>query len=349
MSIVPTYISSPCAIRWRRYTVITVLLAAFTLVSLLSHAQALSKLSTSFLRARDVTRATLPTGQRVPCPEPLSRAAHCNAVKVIPASSKDLPPSFVNNLSPLWDATTATDVGGCCAFSDAYRFIYVRIPKSASTTLLSGFLRPAVCPPDESGFREPGYMPHNRYSANCTPDKFVPTWEPGGFTDCAPCASIPRWKWLRYFVFTAVRDPLTRAVSSWAFCKNASGATFAEFCINPDKGVWCSGKGPHLNDAPDVHWMAQTANFCGVRGCIVDFVARAETLAADLDVVVESINSHRLLEYPPLPLFSAMKVRREHGRKTNVSAQDLYSLPENSHCKSAVKSWYAEDFEILRY
>ena len=81
-----------------------------------------------------------PPGTRVPCEAPLPSAAQCNVAKRIPVSAADMPRASLQR----WGAGDLPP-GGCCAVSDAYRFIYVRTPKAGSTTVFSAFLRPAVC------------------------------------------------------------------------------------------------------------------------------------------------------------------------------------------------------------
>jgi hypothetical protein len=196
--------------------------------------------------------------------------------------------------------------------------------------------------------------------------------DPERGTASGGCADIPRWKWLHYYVFSTVRHPLSRAVSSFFYCNKSMTHSFAEFCVNPDAGNWCSrardivesanelSPPPGLpvwaagdaQDKPDVHWTAQTMQLCGAYGCLPDFFARTESLSADLDSVVASINALRRPEMPPLPRFSDNPVQQGHTAKwvaAYVDADTMYAAPENAHCRAAVLAWYADDYERLGY
>ena len=287
-----------------------------------------------------------PPGEHVPCEAPLPSAAQCNVAKRIPVSAADMPRAGAQR----WGAGDLPP-GGCCAMSDAYRFIFVRTPKAGSTTVFSAFLRPAVCPPPPPSAGDAGVVTASRdnaggryrFSASCTPELFSPL-----DSDCLPCSDIPRWKWLHYFVFSTVREPFSRAVSSYFFCAGAnSTATFAEFCVNPDALRQCAWLAPQPQPAatplPNGHWVAQAAGICHAQGCVVDFVVRADRFAQDMDSVVASINANRRAAVPPLPLFSSSTVGVSH-RSSHPPAAAIYSQPDNAHCVKAVAAWYAADF-----
>lgn len=300
------------------------------------------------IAAVDAGAAVAPAGARVPCPRAFPKEAQCNVAKRIPVAFQDMPLArldrWVGELPP----------GGCCAFSDAYRFIFVRTGKAASTTVFSAFLRPAICPLTGPG--DAGLVAVNdnagrqyRFGANCTSHLFTPL-----DSDCTPCGDLPRWKWLSYFVFSTARNPFSRAASSYLFCaKDATAVPFAEFCVNPDAAhgcTWLPGMEPAAEHVPNAHWGVQSSGFCGAASCNVDFVARVESISADMDAVVASINAMRLSGLPPLPPFSARAPKaNNHAALAQPAAVSLFDLPENAHCVSAIASWYAEDFRLLGY
>lgn len=270
------------------------------------------------------------------CPPPLRRA-RCNVDKYIPTSSLDMPPGW-QPYSRHWRSETHS----CCAVSDAYRFIYIKLAKTASSTILPGYLRPNACAArgnDSKQFvvyADPGA----RFSANCTDFEFRPR-----DTDCYPCDTIERWKWIHYYVFASVRNPFQRAVSSYTYCrKGDANITFEEWCMNPDMGGGICGS---KIDKPNVHWGPQADSLCRKKSCVVDFLVRAETLQRDMDVVVHSINAVRNQTYPPLPKFAsaATIINRQNMSRCSDSAL----LNEFPDCVEAIKAWYRQDFEMLNY
>ena len=296
------------------------------------------------------------------CAPPLPAAAHCNAEKEIPVSDDALPAAMRARWQRWLQAPGEAPGRGCCAISDAYRFIFVKMGKCAGSTVLSAFLRPAVCPVPPGGVgrfaRWP--EPEHEFAADCPPDRFLPIEE-----DCMLCTEIPRWKWVQYYVFSVIRHPLARAASAYKYCKDFNGRgelPFAQFCENPDGGPNCvavvesipeTKRLAAMPDMPNFHWRAQTASLCSDDGrrCILDFAVRFETLAEDLDAVVTSINAHRLPGLPPLPLFSA-RPHHVNALKPGVATatdDELFSLPENAHCAAALKRWFAADMSILGY
>lgn len=319
-----------------------------------------------------------PVGVARPCAAPLPRTATCNTHKVIPSLDDDMP--------PLWRAPPAGGArwgpleagykgsGGCCLVSDIYRFIFVRTHKAAGSSLTS-FLQTHACPKRNGS--SSSMSTDTCLGANFRPPhaKVCPldAMHPESNVAQGGCADIPRWKWLSYYVFAAVRHPLSRAVSAYHFCNKSLSTTFAEYCVNPDHGNWCSRvptidpkltdellsnviKEPlpqlpawapgEAKDKPDLHWMAQSMQLCGARGCLPDFFARVEFLDKDLDIIVKSINAVRSFEFPELPRFSDWQIWRN---KVNVQADDLFARSENSHCRAALLAWYAEDYERLGY
>lgn len=232
--------------------------------------------------------------------------ASCNVLKDVPPSDMDMPPDWKPRPPSAGRSTGWKTQHSCCAFSDAYRFIYMKHAKNAGSSVLPAFLRPSICPVGDGEPRTVplGYdTPETRFGANCTAQHIAPL-----DSDCFPCHDIERWKWMSYYVFSVVRHPLTRAVSSYTYCrKQAAGVPFGQWCVNPDAGGGiCGADSP---GRPNAHWAPQTPAMCTRDGrCIVDFIARSEHLDRDMDAVVASINALRNASYPPLPPFSARRV-----------------------------------------
>lgn len=270
----------------------------------------------------------------------------CNVPKFIPPSDLEMPPGMRQQSTVSWLHHQA-DAGGisCCAISDTYAFIYIKLAKSASSTVLVSFLRPAICPLRAG--EEPAiahyYTNDTAFSPACTARQFEPT-----DSDCMHCHTIPRWKWLHYFVFTVVRNPIMRALSSYHYCKKPeAGVPFSQWCVNPFAGGGVCGS---MAGEPDVHLAAQTPWFCGSRGgCIVDYVAHVESLSGDMDAVVTQINKGRTPGVPEMPLFTATSHAINVRNTLREAEVSLFAHPDNQHCMEALHLWYASDVELLGY
>lgn len=277
-----------------------------------------------------------------PCANALFGNATCNVKKYIPALDEEMPAGWLLSSSLRPDAGNPdlhwhNQGFACCAISDAYRFIYVKVAKTASSTILVGYLRPTLCPVEKGAPPMAGFFKekHARYNSNCSATRFLPLE-----SDCFPCIHIPRWKWLHYFVFTSVRNPIDRAISSYLYCKGE--APFSKWCVNPDVGPggFCR-EGP----GPNIHWGHQYPYMCTSGGqCIVDFVLRMENLEEDLNLITASINAVRDKHEPPLPPFVQALSLNHKG-----TDRSILQLPGNSHCKRALQLWYEEDFTLLGY
>jgi hypothetical protein len=296
----------------------------------------------------------------------------CNVEKHIPDHHDQMPSAWrrppVHRLlrgEPAWESIDeianisarpfmwATEPLNCCAVSDAYRFIYIKLAKAASSTTLAGFLRPNICPPQDKA--DEAYSNAVPFSRKCAAHAFQPT-----DSDCFPCHNIPRWKWLHYFVFTIIRHPLSRALSSYTYCrKKEAGIPFSEWCVNPDRGGGICGP----PDVPNIHWSPQSTNFCtvpphgtGTASCIVDFVGRVEDYIADMDTIVRSINAGREPDRPPLPHFS-ISPKNLNRQNNEISKEGSWAIPGssilqlsgNEHCQAALESWYFNDMRLLGY
>lgn len=229
-----------------------------------------------------------------------------------------------------------------------YRFIYVKIAKNAGSTIGPAFLRPTICKlkPGEQGKKTVWDLP---FSESCADYEFVPT-----DSDLFMCHRIPRDKWLSYYVFTSVRDPVIRALSSYTYCgKQKQGVSVGDFCRNPNLGVGCHNPNAAVN-GPNVHWVAQSGSLCDVeRGkCIMEYAVRVESLAEDMDVVMKSINANRNQSYPALPLYSQRNItfnrqglEKKNPKKRDSILQELMSEP----CATNLMGWYGPDFELFGY
>ena len=157
---------------------------------------------------------------------------------------------------------------------------------------------------------------------------------------------------MHFFVFATVRHPFSRAISSFEYCNKRATASFASWCVDPDIGGGLCGS---AGGRPDVHWAAQTSYLCtSDQRCIVDYVARVETLEADMDVVVANINANRNASFPPLPLFSSVNPQLNVNTgptalRTGGAASPAYWSGGNEHCARSLAAWYADDFTLLGY
>jgi hypothetical protein len=181
------------------------------------------------------------------------------------------------------------------------------------------------------------------YSPSCNASTFQPIGN-----DCYPCTRIPRHKWLSYYVFSAVRNPISRALSSYLYCgKQSSGMPFNEWCRNPYAGGGTCG----VQDMADMHLAAQSPWLCNRMGsCIVDYVAHVENINAEMDIIVSQINRGRQsASMPALPPFSSSVLLNARNAVSSVEAQQMLDADENKHCANDLRTWFKEDLDILGY
>jgi len=178
--------------------------------------------------------------------------------------------------------------------SDRYRFIYIRLPKASSSSVVRA-LRRMLCP--------------NVHA--CPPD----------LLEQRSLSEVSAEKWAAYIVFTAVRNPFTRAASAYSFLTarhlfnklgTGNDAPRGKPCAVPFSEFAASSHAlshrrvcavpPHccafvedtgwVEHFVDLHISDQAhAVFDAAGRNAVDFIARTEHLVADMAEVVRIINA----------------------------------------------------------
>lgn len=187
--------------------------------------------------------------------------------------------------------------------SDRFKFIYIRQPKSSSSSILAT-IQDIFCG-----------------SRVCTSHEFM----------AVPDGKVPDETWNDYFVWTAVRNPIARMVSTYNMFKRylrtreetseepgeycyATTCTFNDFAHDVvklrticDTASCCTyvpeGVHKYLVNMPNAHINQQVHCILTPDGrSLVDYIARCENLEDDWKEVLEAIASRsgRIIDYKPL-------------------------------------------------
>lgn len=200
------------------------------------------------------------------------------------------------------------------------RYVYLRIPKAANSTVVRALL---------DHFPEPGFPAADPERAKTG----MPHLGDTGLGDLAPLK--------RFFVFTVVRNPYARTLSAYLdkFRQgdkhldrlgervagfNADRLTFRGFCRYLAAG----------GEAENAHWMRQT-RLTGLADRI-DFVGRVETLEADLATILHGIGARKIgrIESAGPPATEAAAKSRAHY---------------DDETRGIVETVYRRDFEAFGY
>lgn len=207
------------------------------------------------------------------------------------------------------------------AVSRQWRYVYLRVPKAANTTVLRALLE---------RFPEPGLDPENLDRAKVRAAHFRNL-------RARELAEVAR-----YFTFTVVRDPYVRVLSAYLDKfrpGNKHLGRFRERVERMDGGqVSFRGFCRYLaagGEAEDAHWMRQT-RLVGLADRL-DFVGRVESLATDLPAAMARIGDAGV----------GAEIRRAGPPPTGASSR----LDEHydAECRGIVAEVYAADFARFGY
>ena len=229
--------------------------------------------------------------------------------------------------------------------SRLYKIIYIRQPKSSSTTILAAL---QATFPGRSGRKA-----------------FVST------------ASIEDHIWREYFVFTWVRNPFTRAISAFdmmntLFLYERQGEfgedvgehchiTLAEYAENSNNmRTICPAKGccPYIPEynrwVPwfiDQHINDQAhCTFTPSGESMVDFIGRSEEMETDWAEFMAVVNSKRNTDFKPAELNNA----NGHGSAENKGVQHACATSETKEMLGpevmrAIAMQYASDLHLFKF
>lgn len=172
--------------------------------------------------------------------------------------------------------------------------------------------------------------------------------------------------WRDYFVFSTVRNPFARAVSSFTFltrgsqrnetCKQHYG--WADFCENPASiGSFCPHNTGCCIPGPNfpVNWymrhvLQQSRCLAAADGgWVVDYLLRTEQLSQDFKDMVAYINSMRRMKYSNfsvLPTALSKDLPFSRRTKRGGAIADFYTW-QHRDCVQKVRSWFESDLVLL--
>ena len=227
----------------------------------------------------------------------------------------------------------------CCVVSDRLRFVFLKVAKNAGSTVLLKWLRPSLCPPHNASDAFPGYG-GSTYSRSCPSSVLspAPTLDEHGRrgSDCAPCSGIPLWKWKAYFVFAVVRNPFTRMVSSFRYCR--SPLPWTDFCEAPEASGGCffwNGSDRTLGQPPkrDIHYEAPAHwAYHGWWGWHVDYVIRMESMGEGMRGAAAEIVARASAADKPLAQLLIAK---------QVELGNFFASSQTPMAARAVCRWYS--------
>ena len=163
--------------------------------------------------------------------------------------------------------------------------------------------------------------------------------------NCAPAVSAHP----DYFIVTFVRNPYSRAISSWAMAvdfmrnKNAEPVPFSEWAVDPNRGSMKMG-----SYLASVHWSPQSMFNVDSRRCpVFDFVGHLENLNEDLVKVSKILDVPELIDASVNRPLNKPRVNNagERAAQEKGSRAAFYT----KEAARAVATKYAEDFEVFGF
>ena len=216
--------------------------------------------------------------------------------------------------------------GSGCAISHQYKFMYIHVLKSGGMTV-KAFLKNALCGRTE----KPCPMgDHVLEIVNC---------------------GINVAKHRDYFIWSFVRSPFSRLYSGYSMAdsmrNHRAPYTFETFALATNqKRLFMSSTSPH-HYSPQINFLFDSKN-CPV----VDFIGRLEHFDADMQIVLDKIQSPELQTYFDAKHGEAMLEsntafgKRKKEKELGGSLSKVYSTPE---LIQAVAKEFEQDFRLLGY
>lgn len=167
--------------------------------------------------------------------------------------------------------------------------------------------------------------------------------------------------WQKYTVFGFVRNPWSRAISSYHFnnkraIKRPFQGSFANFAAAPsEKGALCRSRMACCNERYGFvleHVEAQTTSclFTAEGLPAVDFIGRSERLDEDFGELVELLNSRRPPGLEPLNITISERLNSLATAASEVDKRRLYAQHYvNNSALCDIHSYFEDDFKLLQY
>jgi hypothetical protein len=215
---------------------------------------------------------------------------------------------------------------GCQVFiNHKYKFIYLRLAKTASTSLFDYF---GACSSNEQNNR-------NSHLPTCMQELKI--------RDIEQAQQL----WQDYFVFAFIRNPWKRALSSYRMLmrymarETVKKYSWKDYCADPASiGLTCATDTECSQKTPGFTWLHILAqHHCLLTedgGFAADFVGRVENTEEDLRDLVVEINKRRLPSEPELPLPNTLKNVNPRKCVQSVGLEDpAYKGPQELFCETA--------------
>ena len=220
----------------------------------------------------------------------------------------------------LWSEERLRMIDDRTVVSRAWRYVYIRVPKSANSSVITALLE---------RFPEPGLDPAKLERAKLDSTHFRDLW----FGDLF---RVPR-----YFHFSVVRNPYGRVLSAYldkfregdkhlamygerVAAQDGGQVTFRAFCRYLAAG----------GEAENAHWMRQT-RILGLADRM-DYVGRLESLDADLEAIFARIGG------------AAPDAVPRAGPPATAASRKLAEFYD-AECAALVEQVYREDFTRFGY
>eukprot|EP00049_Salpingoeca_infusionum_P023997 m.14486 g.14486 ORF g.14486 m.14486 type:complete len:315 (+) comp6326_c0_seq1:535-1479(+) len=232
-----------------------------------------------------------------------------------------VPYPFVKAKNPHW-------ADNCVICSEFYQFCYLKMAKSASTTMVNSILPALLCTPEANASQIT--------AAGCPP------------VFSSQCAQNTHKLYLRddFYVFTIVRDPMIRARSSYYYLRDHTHAedfpTLDQFCENP-----AVLHGKHEGSA--THWEPQFHHLISSDNTMLpDYVGKVENLAQSLHDIVHGINANLDRVGSHSSRLKLENIRADsHSNPTKHHSDTIDVLP--CQCVFSLSKYFWADLDMLRY
>ena len=220
--------------------------------------------------------------------------------------------------------------------NNTYRFICVHVPKAGGTSVTSALSALTNYCDQEIGATVFGEKIQSAYR-----DRF-------GLAKHSTATEIRNLvgavTWSRYFTFGFVRNPFTRALSTFHFLRKWEGpnndffermrafASFDEYVLSD---IWDQGHGPDQIFRPQAYWLRSPQ---GNRP-LTAYIGRLETIGEDL---------RRVLEIVDAPRQAIADVVVPHTNRS-VAAGDPADVTADARVIAKIIERYRVDFEMFGY
>ncbi len=220
--------------------------------------------------------------------------------------------------------------------NNSYRFVFVHVPKAAGTSVTAALgVLTNYCDQEIGGtvFGEEiqgAYLKRFGLAKHSTAAEIR--------------SLIGAVTWNRYFTFSFVRNPFTRAASTYNFLRKWPGPTnsfiermraFQSFDDYVLSDIWDEGHGPDQIFRPQAYWLREAFN----SKLLPSFVGKLETLGEDLRHILDVIDA-------PTHIKERIQIPHANQSGGDGSAQGISERPK---VLNRILEKYSIDFDQFDY